>query len=60
MPETIRIDVSKGVARVTLSRPEVRNAFDGRMLTELRETFSGFASDDSVRVVVLTGEGKAF
>lgn len=56
--ECIRVDIERGIARVTLNRPEVRNAFNGTMLKELHHAFTSF--DESVRLVVLTGEGKAF
>ncbi len=47
-----------GVATVTLSRPETRNALRSRTLRELSEAFRDLARDDDVAVVVLTGEGK--
>jgi enoyl-CoA hydratase/carnithine racemase len=46
-----------GVAWVTLDRPEVHNAFDARMLRELRTLWRDLREDDAVRVVVLTGAG---
>jgi len=50
-----------GVARVTLNRPEVFNAYSSDTLRELAEAFRDAAMDDSVAVVVLTGIGdKAF
>ncbi len=48
------------VARVTLARPEVRNAFDGLLIAELTRTFETLALDGTVRVVVLAGEGSTF
>jgi methylglutaconyl-CoA hydratase len=48
------------VARVWLARPEVRNAFDGRMVSELRKALFELADDDAVRVIVLGGRGPAF
>src|SRR5690242_19673464 len=47
-----------GVAWVTLDRPEVHNAFDARMLRELRTLWRELREDDAVRVVVLTGAGE--
>ena len=58
--KTIRIEKIGKIARVTLSRPEVHNAFDAVMIGELTRAFSGFASDAAVRAVILTGEGKSF
>ncbi len=48
------------VATVTLSRPDALNALTPDMLVELGDTFLELATDDAVRVVVLTGEGRAF
>jgi methylglutaconyl-CoA hydratase len=60
MPETITLDITRRVARVTMNRPKVRNAFNGVMLEELHDTFRTLAGDPEVRVVVLTGAGTAF
>jgi methylglutaconyl-CoA hydratase len=49
-----------GVARVTLNRPELRNAFDDQVIDELRQIFENLAVDKSVRTVVLSGNGPAF
>ncbi len=49
-----------GVAVITLHRPEVRNAFNARMATELAECYRYCDETDAVRVVVLTGEPPAF
>jgi len=51
-----------GVAHVTLSRPEVRNAFNAELIGRLRETFESFATEGAValRAVVLAGEGTFF
>lgn len=50
------------VARVTLDRPDVRNAFDAALIGELRDTFDGFAREtpEALRVVVLAGAGPVF
>jgi methylglutaconyl-CoA hydratase len=56
----LELETEGGVARVWLSRPRVRNAFDGRMVTELRATLDDLAASDSVRVVVLGGRGTVF
>jgi enoyl-CoA hydratase/carnithine racemase len=47
-------------ATITLNRPKVLNAFDFRMLRELARACEDASWDDSVRVVVLTGAGRAF
>ena len=48
------------MARITLNRPERRNALDQELLTELREALRVSAEDDAVRVVVIRGAGKDF
>lgn len=48
------------VARVYLNRPEVRNAFNDGVITELTRVFASFGSDPTLRAVVLGGHGKAF
>jgi methylglutaconyl-CoA hydratase len=57
---TIQIRSQDGVARVTLARPEVRNAFNAEVIRELRDAFLALSNDGAVRAVVLSGEGKAF
>jgi enoyl-CoA hydratase len=49
-----------GVATITLSRPERLNAITDTVVEELLEILQGLAMDTSVRVVILTGEGRAF
>lgn len=49
-----------GIARMTLDRPEKLNAFFGTMREELIDSLESIASDRDVRVVVLTGAGRAF
>lgn len=48
------------VARVTLNRPELHNAFNDALVSEIRDVFRTLAADDRVRVVVLTGAGISF
>ncbi|MGD2111217.1 MAG: enoyl-CoA hydratase/isomerase family protein [Phycisphaerae bacterium] len=57
---TVRLTRDGAIARVTLARPDIRNAFNDQMLADLLEVFRALRADDGVRVVVLTGEGKAF
>ena len=49
-----------GILRITLDRPEKLNAIDGAMASKAREAFEEAAQVDGVRVVVLTGNGRAF
>lgn len=51
---------SKGVAQISMSRPDVFNAFDALMIAELGEAFTQLAADNKVRVIVLAGLGKHF
>jgi methylglutaconyl-CoA hydratase len=60
MFRTIRVERGGRVGRVWLDRPDVRNAFNAFMIAELREGLRTLASDDEVRVVVLSGRGPAF
>jgi 2-(1,2-epoxy-1,2-dihydrophenyl)acetyl-CoA isomerase len=52
--------VKEGVATLSLNRPEVYNALNDEITYELQDAWKQIAKDDQVRVVVLTGEGKAF
>jgi methylglutaconyl-CoA hydratase len=56
----LKVEIQAAVARVTLDRPEVRNAFDDALIAALTEAFLEVSSDKSVRVVVLAGNGPAF
>jgi len=49
-----------GIARVTLNRPAVHNAFDEIMIHRLREVFERLENDNHCRAVVVTGAGKSF
>ena len=58
--ETLRYEVDGGVARLTLNRPDAMNGMTNQMVREARDVLELAASDASVRVLVLTGEGRAF
>jgi methylglutaconyl-CoA hydratase len=62
MPDaTIRTEInSSGLAVVTLNRPKVHNAFNDALVGELTSTLKKLAADDSLRAVVLAGEGRSF
>jgi methylglutaconyl-CoA hydratase len=51
---------ARGVATVTLNRPEVNNAYDGAMIDGIAATLDALGSDRGVRVVVIRGAGKHF
>src|SRR5438876_11269655 len=53
----IRYEVAEGIAKLTISRPEVRNAFRPRTLFELQDAFERARNDPAIGVIVLTGEG---
>jgi 2-(1,2-epoxy-1,2-dihydrophenyl)acetyl-CoA isomerase len=57
---TVLLDVDDGVARLTLNRPAVLNAIDGEMLAALRDAVAGLSKRADVRVLVITGNGRAF
>lgn len=57
---TIRKEIRKGVMRATIDRPKALNAFDISDLEELLRTFRQASEEQEVRVVVLTGIGRAF
>jgi 2-(1,2-epoxy-1,2-dihydrophenyl)acetyl-CoA isomerase len=56
----IKYTVEKGIATLVLNRPEVYNALNDTITFEIQDALKQVAKDDLVRVVVLTGEGKAF
>jgi enoyl-CoA hydratase len=58
--ERIRIEIEGAVAVLTIARPEKLNAFDIDMLKALSAACDTVEADANVRVVILTGEGKAF
>ena len=60
MSTAIRTDVQGHVATVTLSRPEVRNAFNDEVIAELSQAFTTLGDDARVRAIVLAAEGPAF
>ncbi|MDB5107406.1 MAG: hypothetical protein JWM69_347 [Candidatus Binatus sp.] len=58
--ETILYQKEGAVATLTMNRPERMNGMTGRMVRETREALASAAEDRDVRIVVLTGAGKAF
>lgn len=62
MSELLRVERDGPVARVTLARPEVRNAFNAALIAELRAAFATLAAEppDALRAVVLAGDGTTF
>lgn len=59
--DTLKLDVdSRGVATISMNRPDKHNALDDTMIGELRAVANRLRNDRSVRVVVLTGSGPSF
>lgn len=52
--------MDQGIARLSLNRPEKRNALDEELVAEMKDALSRCAGDAAVRVVLLTGEGRDF
>ena len=59
-PASLDITRDGPVARVSLNRPEVRNAFNSSVISELTQAFATLGADPTLRVIVLGGHGKAF
>ncbi|QSE72308.1 crotonase/enoyl-CoA hydratase family protein [Rhodococcus sp. PSBB049] len=57
---TIRHEIEDGILTVVLDRPDNLNAFTVEMADELEHTFVAVNDDDTVRAVIVTGEGRAF
>jgi 2-(1,2-epoxy-1,2-dihydrophenyl)acetyl-CoA isomerase len=60
MYNTILFEIKDNILRVTLNRPDVYNAFNVEMLSELKDAFTKAGEDETIRCVILTGAGKAF
>src|SRR5918999_6047890 len=55
--EDIRYEIADGIAKLTIDRPEVRNAFRPETLIELSDALERAREDTDVGVIILTGEG---
>ena len=53
----IKYEIGDGIAKITINRPEVRNAFRPQTIIELKEAFDLARDNESVGVIILTGEG---
>jgi len=56
----LKYQVEKGMATITLNRPDVYNALNDEITFELQDALKTVSRDENVRVLVITGEGKAF
>ena len=60
MTRSVTLTVNAGVATVTLSQPEIRNAFSDEVIADITAAFETVAQAPEVRAVVLAAEGPAF
>lgn len=60
MLENIKYQVKDSIATITINRPQAMNALNVNVLDELQIIFNTISKDDTVKCVVVTGEGKAF
>ena len=58
--ERVLVEIARGIGTVTLNRPEKLNALDRELCDELREALALLTNSDAVRVIVITGAGRAF
>ena len=54
----VRYEIAEGMAKITINRPQVRNAFRPETLAELQIAFNAARDDERVGVIIFTGEGK--
>ncbi|WP_299366579.1 enoyl-CoA hydratase-related protein [Winogradskyella sp.] len=60
MSNSIELKIENKIAYITLNRPEVFNSFNRKMALSLQSVFDDCETNDDVRAIVLTGNGKAF
>ena len=58
--EFLKLHAEGGIAVLTLNRPDTLNSWNQKMRDEMRDAVRDLAADDSLRVLVITGEGRAF
>lgn len=58
--KTILVEKKNGIGYLTLNRPEVRNAFNQQMIDEIRDALRLVDKDEEIKVLIITGAGKAF
>lgn len=56
----LKVDTEKHIARVTLDRPDVHNAFNDELIQLVTGAFTDLSARDDIRVIVLAGNGKSF
>lgn len=57
---TIEVSKQNGMVKISLNRPEVHNAMNESLMTELTNCFKELSNDNTVRTIILTGKGKSF
>jgi methylglutaconyl-CoA hydratase len=57
---TINVSTAEGVATISLNRPDIRNAFNEVMISEITSAFREIEKEEGIRVIILKGEGKSF
>src|SRR5215475_6371009 len=60
MTDTLLLAVDKGVATLTLNRPEIHNAFDDALIAALTQRYEALDKDPAVRIVILAANGASF
>ncbi|HEY9015602.1 MAG TPA: enoyl-CoA hydratase/isomerase family protein, partial [Gemmatimonadales bacterium] len=61
MPSTLTFDLTDGIARLTINRPDKLNALNGIVIAELGDAVTRIEGDAAIRGVIITGAGtKAF
>ena len=58
--EILQIEIADGIAIVTISRPKAMNALNTRFFQEMDDTIARLSKNPEVKVMIITGEGKAF
>src|ERR1035437_4590584 len=58
--KTLKVAITEGVATAIISRPEALNALNSAFFNEFNDFLNVIGKDDTVKVLVITGEGKAF
>src|SRR5664279_2740279 len=58
--KTLKVEITESVAVITVSRPVALNALNSAFFNELNDFLNKIGNDDTVKVLVITGEGKAF
>lgn len=60
MYKTLKYEVNEGVALMTINKPEVLNALDGEILTEIEQVVNELEKSEDVKALIVTGEGRSF